>query len=241
MCRLPLTGIGRLLDVGCGDGSFAALLGRAFRASELYGVDISERAVRLAQRNDVVANRVDVGRDSLSFQDRYFDLVFAGEILEHLLHPDWLLGEVYRVLAPAGHIIVTTPNLASWYNRIQLLLGYQPYGIPASHIHRGVGALWSKARSKLVYSDFYSPATGLAEGFPHHIRFFTARGARELLRVHGFQTVKTYGTPADEAVFEMPGITRRVVSVFDTLVSNTFASCASRIILVGTKPDADQS
>jgi len=240
VCQLPLTGVDRLLDVGCGDGSFAILLGGAFLATELHGVDLSERAVALAQKSGLQAIRLDVERDALPYPNHHFDLVFAGEILEHLLDPDRLLDEAYRVLKPAGYLVLTTPNLASWYNRLQLLWGYQPYSIPASHIHRGAGAFWSRARSQMTYGDCHSPATDMAEGFPHHIRFFTAKGISALLQLHDFRVTRVIGAPADEVVFKMSGQTRGVVSTIDAFISNNIASCASRVILVGVKPSTDE-
>lgn len=46
--------------------------------------------------------------------------------------PDHMLDELYRVLKPKGICILITPNLAAWFNRFALPLGYQPGGLDAS-------------------------------------------------------------------------------------------------------------
>jgi len=235
ICRLPIRDIDRLLDIGCGDGGIALLLGNVFRARELYGVDVSAEAVSQAEANGLYAVKADVGKDVLPYGDQFFDIVFAGEVVEHLLNPDNLLGEIHRVLKVSGMCIVTTPNLASWYNRIQLLMGYQPYAIPASHIFRGAGAFWPRARAQMVFGDCYSPSSGIAEGYPYHIQFYTMAGIKALVEAHGFTDVKVTGASYDEAVFMMPGMVRRIVRSVDTAISNTFASLASRTIIVGVK------
>lgn len=239
VCQLSFTGINRLLDIGCGNGDFALLLGESYHVSELFGTDISNKAIVLARLSGVNAVCVDVDHDVLPYPDQHFGMVFTGEIIEHLLYPDLLLNEVYRVLEPSGHLIVTVPNLASWYNRLQLFFGYQPYGIPASHVHRGAGALWSRARSNMVYGSSYSPATGLAEGFPYHIRFYTARAVSDLLWLHGFREIKKIGAATDDVVFKMPGLIQRLVMIADTFISNSISSLASRSIIIGEKPDVE--
>jgi hypothetical protein len=39
---------------------------------------------------------------------------------------------VRRVLREGGYLLITTPNLASWVNRLVMLLGYQPYNCEVS-------------------------------------------------------------------------------------------------------------
>ncbi len=43
-------------------------------------------------------------------EGRYFDLVFATEIIEHVAHPDQFLQRLAEFVAPGGHIVLTTPN-----------------------------------------------------------------------------------------------------------------------------------
>ena len=120
------------MDIGCGDGNFTVLMAKSLRAKEVYGVDISEKGVEMAKRKGVKAFKVDVDEENLPFNDNYFDVVTALEVIEHLFDPDHFLEEVYRVLKPNCIFVLSTPNLASIHNRIALLLGYQPFPMGVS-------------------------------------------------------------------------------------------------------------
>lgn len=164
----------KVLDIGCGDGSFSMLVKDYLTNPELYGVDISEEAVLIALNRGVHAYQVNVDKETLPFENEFFDGVFCGEVIEHLYDPDHLLDEIYRVLRKKGICVLTTPNLASWYNRIFLLLGYQPLFTEVSLRH-GVG----------------HPFPFLPFG---HIRAFTLRALSELARIHKFKIVSKIGT-----------------------------------------------
>lgn len=85
----------RALDVGCGDG-FLKSLG----FTDSIGMDI-----RLSHSVTVRASA-----ENLPFRDRTFDLVFAGEVLEHLNSPAQALNEWTRVLRTGGSLCLSTPN-----------------------------------------------------------------------------------------------------------------------------------
>jgi SAM-dependent methyltransferase len=85
----------RSLDVGCGNG-FLKSLG----FTNAIGVDI-----RLSRAVTVRASA-----ENLPFRDLIFDLVFAGEVLEHLNSPAQALNEWTRVLCTGGSLCLSTPN-----------------------------------------------------------------------------------------------------------------------------------
>jgi SAM-dependent methyltransferase len=162
-----------LLDVGCGNGTVTGKIRAVLGLGVVDGVDI--QADRLEVPDWLRLVKADVDREKLPYPDDTFDAIYCGELLEHLYNPDNLLDEVYRVLTPEGVCLFTTPNLGSWYNRIVLLLGYQPCSLPTSFYHENVG--------KLV-----KPI-----GHRDHIRGFTLKALLELLRIHGFRMVKVMG------------------------------------------------
>ncbi len=114
----------RVLDIGCGDGTMGKCL--LERRNELHGVDISQSAVEMANRNGIQARVVDIEDDNLPFADGFFDVVVAAEIIEHLYDTEGFLREINRVLKATGNLVLTTPNLASLGRRLFLLLGLNP-------------------------------------------------------------------------------------------------------------------
>lgn len=93
------------------------------------------------------------------FKDNALPCIFAGEVIEHIYDTDFFVKECYRILKPGGHLILTTPNLVSLENRARILFGQKPPII--------------KTRVK-------------SRGSRVHIRYFTFKELRELLRDHNF-------------------------------------------------------
>ncbi len=190
----------RILDVGCGDGNFTKLIAEACKAKEVYGIEISENGVEMAKKNGIKCIQLDVDGKDLPFDDNFFDAIFAGELMEHLFDPDHFLDEVYRVLKPEGIFVLTTPNLASIYNRFLFLLGYLPIPMDVSFRYPFVGHLEIQKRGK-----------SRAE----HIRLFTFRALKELLQIHNFSIIKTY-----TASFEWRAVSKKqiLVKTMDRLI-----------------------
>ncbi len=206
---------GKLLDVGCGDGAFTTVLAKAMNAQEAFGIELSKDGVRSARSKGIDAIEQDINLEPLPFVDGFFDVVFLGEIIEHVFDPDRLLGEANRVLRPGGTCVLSTPNLAGWPNRISLLFGYQPFPTAASPNHESAGKLLLKE----------------PQGMWGHIRVMTLRALMELVSYHGFQIVEMKGSTAT------PKTTRflfSVLRIIDRTMSH-FPSLASRVILVLNK------
>lgn len=115
---------GNLLDIGCSTGDWA--LHWKSHGWIPYGVDIDRKHLEIARQRGVDAKFCDLNSERIPFSDAAFDLVFAGEVIEHLVDTDGFLSEVARVTRPNGHVLITTPNLASFENRLRLVLGMYP-------------------------------------------------------------------------------------------------------------------
>lgn len=99
---------GRLLEVGCGGGSFLAAAARAGWAA--HGIDFDEKAVAAAKRLPGVDAEV---ADLLErrFPDAAFDAVVMSNVIEHLPDPAAVFAECHRILAPGGRVVFITPNM----------------------------------------------------------------------------------------------------------------------------------
>ncbi len=91
----------RVLDVGCGEGRFAAELARA--GARVVGVDVAEEPLRRARaRHPELDLRLVDGEGSWELADASFDVVWAGEVIEHVADTAAWLSEVRRVLRSGG-------------------------------------------------------------------------------------------------------------------------------------------
>jgi 2-polyprenyl-3-methyl-5-hydroxy-6-metoxy-1,4-benzoquinol methylase len=102
------------------------------------------------------------------------DVVIMFELIEHLVDPDAALAEVRRILVPGGHFVLSTPNLAAWFNRALLLVGVQP--------------IFSEVSTTGVYGRPGHDLVG-------HLRLFTHRALVEFLAASGFIEVNIVGLP----------------------------------------------
>ena len=155
----------KILDIGCNDGSENLEFLR--KGLDVYGVDISKEAVRRAIRVGVKARVLDIATQDIPYPPNTFDVVIAGEIIEHLIDTDKFLEKIYRVLKPGGKLVVTTPNLASFGRRLMLLLGKNPF-----------------IETSLKQSVGGSAPVG-------HIRYFTVKTLEDLLTANKFKIIET--------------------------------------------------
>jgi len=102
------------LDLGCGDGQIAERVAWMVGVKEVYGADIDSEVLENAKLRGIKTFNLDLSKDKIPLNDNSVDLVTAFEVIEHLINPDNMLKEVFRVLKEGGHLLLSTPNLASW-------------------------------------------------------------------------------------------------------------------------------
>jgi SAM-dependent methyltransferase len=161
-----------IVDVGCGDGMATDLAARANPGHRFVGLDWSADALRQAQTRGLTLVRASVESAGLPIASASADVMIMSELIEHLVDPDSVLDEVWRVLKPGGTLLLSTPNLAAWYNRGLLVLGIQP--------------LFTEVSLRGVYGRPGSVVAG-------HLRLFTSRALLGLLAAHGFGDIRLSG------------------------------------------------
>lgn len=106
----------RVLEIGVGMG--ADFLRWARAGAYATGIDLTERAVRLAQNRlcdeGLRANLCTADAENLPFKEGTFDIVYSWGVLHHTPSPARALAEAQRVLAPGGQLKIMLYHRRSW-------------------------------------------------------------------------------------------------------------------------------
>jgi 2-polyprenyl-3-methyl-5-hydroxy-6-metoxy-1,4-benzoquinol methylase len=99
----------RVLDVGCGEGHFAALFADA--GADVVAIDVAEEPLRrLRALHPELDARLIEPEAALPLEDASFDVVWAGETIEHVADTSSWLSELRRVLRSGGSLLLSTPD-----------------------------------------------------------------------------------------------------------------------------------
>ena len=145
----------KVLDIGCYDGTIASEIIK--KGNQVVGVDISPNAVRMAKKKGVQACVCNIEEENLPSSFGKFDVIVAGEIIDHIFDPDSFFQKMRSLLKPGGYLVLTTPNLAGLGSRLSLLFGRLPWMIENEVGRSG------------------------------HIRYFTLSDLQRILRRNGFE------------------------------------------------------
>ncbi|SEL18812.1 methyltransferase domain-containing protein [Streptacidiphilus jiangxiensis] len=191
----------RILDVGCGDGAATALLAQRAHGHTVVGVDWSRMALERARARGLTLVRATLDHGGLPVADEAVDVVVFSEVIEHLVDTDAALDELTRVLRPGGSLLLSTPNLAAWFNRGLLLAGVQP--------------VFTEVSLKRIYGRPGREVVG-------HLRVFTRAALLGLLRGHGLDIVAVRGAAYHD--------TPRVLRPLDRLLQHVPELAADLIV-----------
>lgn len=173
--RVTLGGPIRILDVGCGRDPLLA--SRIVAGDEYWGVDIVKPSIKLEHFVQMDLNMPDF-RSALD--DLCFDVIFCSEVIEHVFSPDALLREMKLLMHESSLLLLSTPNLAYWANRILLPIGISPLFLENS------------AERKLGRRLRRLGQNNHTEG---HLHVFTHRAMMELLALQQYRVERVRSVP----------------------------------------------
>lgn len=177
---LALVGEGkRVLDIGCSSGYLARPLVQ--RGCTVVGIE--QDPVAAEQAREVCAEVLvgDAEEMELAFEPGSFDVLLCGDLVEHLRDPQRFLSRIRPFLRPDGRLVLTTPNVANWANRLGLLVGrwrYTDRGIlDRTHLHLFTRATLVETLERAGYCvvelDYTVPVPGIGtagvEGAAHAV------------------------------------------------------------------------
>jgi len=198
-------------DLGCMSGMASAWYA-ACGVQTLHGFDVSEASLDRLRAKGFEGHPWNVDGERCPMPDGTYDVVIAGEIIEHVVNTDAFAQELYRILKPNGVLILSTPNLASWYNRIRLLRGLPPRSYP--------GVSSSLRKDALIDNN--------------HIRVNVLSEWIYFLESHRFRVKEVYGTSHLAAV--QGGWRNRIIHWIDGLASKKPSLAVGLILKVSKAP-----
>ncbi|HNB00139.1 MAG TPA: methyltransferase domain-containing protein, partial [Marmoricola sp.] len=113
---------GKVLDVGCADGSFSAQV-RAL-GHHVTGIDIRQHPGTSTNLDEFYNADLDEGLPGIGPE---YDVIIAADVIEHVRDPQHLLNQLAQRLNPSGRMIISTPNFGHWYVRARVLSGTFDY------------------------------------------------------------------------------------------------------------------
>lgn len=118
---------GRLLDIGCGNKPYEPLMPLA--VTEYVGCDIDQSD---EQRVDIICSA-----DAIPAADSSFDTVFSTQVLEHVANHSGMISEAFRVLKPAGKLVLSCPMYWPLHEEPYDFFRFTKYGL--AHLLENAG------------------------------------------------------------------------------------------------------
>lgn len=101
---------GRVLDLGCGDGTLSAVIFGERGGCTLVGLEPDPIDAEAARRSGMYALVHCAAGDAIPEPDRSVDLVFSNSVLEHIPRIEPVLAEAGRITRPGGRFVFTVPS-----------------------------------------------------------------------------------------------------------------------------------
>lgn len=160
---------GKLLDIGCSNGKFMYWArNKGFMPS---GVEINKRTADMAKANGFEVHQGFL--DSCPFEKKSFDVVYLGDVIEHVNSPRGFVGQCKEFLKEDGILVISTPNMDCLWSKLTLWL-YTTFGIP-----------WSSLTP------------------PHHLFQFSYDNLNKLMNEDGFRPIQSFFDGPGSLTYEL--------------------------------------
>ena len=169
-----------LLDCGCRDGASTLKFARRIRTRNIYGVDIDQETLKVAEKKGITAVCSNLNK-KFPFKIGSFDVVTASQVVEHLYEVDNFVKEIHRVLKIGGYALISTENLSSWDNVFALILGYQEFSNNFSREYRIGNPLTPGHLNKIK------------EPLLLHVKIPAYHSLKDIFWIHNFKVEKIIG------------------------------------------------
>lgn len=199
---------GRLLEVGCAGGAFLSAARKA--GYDVYGVEFSPDAAQFA-RDHFHLNVITGELPDAHFPPNTFDVVYLGDVLEHLPDPVGALAEIHRITTAGGLLAVACPTQT---NTLFSRLGFAAYGI-----------LGKKATASLP---------------PYHLFEYRPKSLTNLLRQTGFRVQQSNQGVIPPNRIHLRGpllqqLGKQLLQYPNYIITRTFGALGDRIEMYAVK------
>ncbi|MGB8216462.1 MAG: methyltransferase domain-containing protein [Candidatus Methanoperedens sp.] len=176
----------KLLDIGCGDGIVGYFVANDYK--QIYGVDVSDIALKIAEKRGVITRKMNVNNDALPYEDNFFDAITCLDVIEHVFEPFNLITEIFRVMKNGGILIISTPNIRYWHHLFDM----------------AINGRFPKTSGDVEHYD------------GGHLHYFTFRDIEEMLEKRGFKVIQRSGVFGKDFMKEFlsPGIVIKAKKIF---------------------------
>ena len=174
---------GKFLDLGCDDGELTKKLSKKINTENIYGVEIVDERIKQAENNGIIVKNFDLN-GKFDFEDDFFDVIHANQVIEHLHNSDIFISEIHRILKTGGYAVISTENASSWCNIFASAMGWQIFSLTNfSSKKQGIGNPFSLHRDDTSNLQSWN-----------HIRIYNFRGLKEYFEAFGFTVEEIKGS-----------------------------------------------
>jgi SAM-dependent methyltransferase len=161
---------------------------KSLKILDIGGTEVSEEVlnqkfpnseIRILNWREKPSKKIVVGdAQNIPFDQDFFNLVICIELIEHVYQPQLVMREIRRVGRKNSLILLTTPNMNAWYNRLLMPFGYMPANYTVVPFQQ-YGNLIPKNADYTTSQD--------------HCRVFNLQSLRQLVENEGFNVLATFG------------------------------------------------